>query len=223
MRRARAEDVAADAGFAKCCDPCTASVIRSHIVSTVRHGEIRQALHARLRVIHADEPDTVYRNELGLQLGRSRVDVAAINGRITGYEIKGAHDSLVRLPAQVAAYSAVLDRAAVVAEPKYIRAVTSRVPRWWAIWMASPVGDDVLLEEIRSGRPNPGQEPLAVAQLLWREEALGLLIARDAASGLRNATRWRLWEALLKRLPFDELKAEVRHCLKVRPEWPGGL
>lgn len=189
----------------------------------MRHGEIRQALGARLRAIHVAEPDTVYRHELGLQLGRSRVDVAAINGQISGYEIKGAQDSLVRFPAQVAAYSAVLDRATVVAEAKYIRAATSRVPRWWGIWMASPVDDDVLLEEIRAGRPNPEQEPLAVAQLLWREEALALLIARDAASGLRNATRWRLWEALLKRLPFDELKAEVRHCLKVRPDWPGGL
>jgi hypothetical protein len=188
----------------------------------VRHGEIRQALRERLRALHADEPDTVYRNELGLQLGRSRVDVAAINGRISGYEIKGAQDSLARFPAQVAAYSAVLDRATVVAEPKYIRAVTSHVPRWWGIWMASPVGAEVLLEEIREGRTNPQQEPLAVAQLLWREEALDLLIAHGAAAGLRSATRWKLWEALVGRLAFDHLKAEVRLRLKVRPEWPGG-
>ena len=193
-----------------------------HYLGSVRHGEIRQALRERLRVLHLSEPDTVYRYELGLQLGRSRVDVAAINGQISGYEIKGAQDSLVRFPAQVAAYSAVLDRATVVAETKYVKAVTSDVPQWWGIWMASPVGDEVLLEEVRPGRPNPRQEPLSVAQLLWRDEALDLLVARDMAVGLRSATRWRLWESLVERLPFDDLKAEVRHRLKVRPEWPGG-
>ena len=52
---------------------------------------------------------TVYRREWSIGVGATRVDVAAINGRIIGCEVKSARDNLDRLPSQARLYSAVLD------------------------------------------------------------------------------------------------------------------
>ena len=49
-------------------------------------------------------------------VGSSRIDVAAINGHITGCEIKSARDDFARLTRQVEIYSAVLDVAILVVE-----------------------------------------------------------------------------------------------------------
>jgi hypothetical protein len=62
-------------------------------------------------------------------------------------------------------------------------------------------------------------QPLAVAQLLWRAEALEVLRHRGLHRGLSSATRWRLWERLAEQLPLLELQVEVRSRLKARQDW----
>ena len=53
-------------------------------------------------------------DELGVCRGQVRIDVAVVNGRFHGYEIKSDRDSLRRLDGQVDLYSKVLDRATIV-------------------------------------------------------------------------------------------------------------
>jgi len=52
----------------------------------VRAGEILFAVEARLRREHRRRR-TVYRREWSICVGATRIDIAAINGRITGYEL----------------------------------------------------------------------------------------------------------------------------------------
>jgi hypothetical protein len=186
------------------------------------HAQIRTAVRGRLTELHGGAPATVLRDEMGLCLGATRVDVAAINGSLTGCEIKGSRDRLTRLPHQVDLYGQVLDYAVLVVEPKFAPKASASVPDWWGLWQVQDVDDDVELTELRQPRQNPGTVPLSVAQLLWRDEVYDELTLRDAARGLAKATRWRMWEALVELLEPDELAAVVRERLKARQEWPGG-
>jgi hypothetical protein len=183
------------------------------------HGQIRQAVREQLVVMHGHPPLTLLRDELGLCLGATRVDVAAINGHLTGCEIKGDRDRLSRLPHQVELYGRVLDVAVLVTGPKYAQKVVGHVPEWWGVWQAVERDGTTLIEQVRASGTNPAPDPLSVAQLLWRDEVYAELQARDAAAGLARATRWRLWEELVAVLPPVELGQVVRERLKARRDW----
>ncbi|HHY79514.1 MAG TPA: sce7726 family protein, partial [Thermoanaerobacter sp.] len=53
------------------------------------------------------EPDTIFVNELDICFGTARIDVAVINGKMHGFEIKSEQDNLERLPAQIEAYNKI--------------------------------------------------------------------------------------------------------------------
>jgi hypothetical protein len=185
----------------------------------VRAGEIVGAVEAWLRREHRHDP-TVYRREWSIGVGATRIDVAAINGSITGCEIKSARDNFSRLASQVPLYSAVLDTAVLVVEGRAAAARAERaVPDWWGIWLASPSSGGPALQMVRACGANPAPDPLSIAQLVWRDEAYGLLGRYGLSAGLRKATRWRLWQEMAERLPLPDLQCEVREVIKARPEW----
>lgn len=183
------------------------------------HAQIRAAVRERLTHLHGPAPATLLRDEMGLCLGATRVDVAAINGHLTGCEIKGGQDRLTRLPHQVDLYGQVLDYAVLVAEPKFAAKAAEHVPAWWGIWQAEDHDGRAALAELRPAVQNTSTVPLSVAQLLWRDEVYDELARRDATKGMAKATRWRLWAALVDLLEPDELAAIVRARLKARPAW----
>lgn len=186
---------------------------------TVRAGEIVVAAEAMLRQEHSGRR-TVYRREWSIGVGATRVDMAAINGRITGCEVKSARDNFGRLSSQVELYSAVLDTAVLIVEgATAVARAEHLVPAWWGIWLARSTENGAALEIVRGAGSNPAPEPLSVAQLLWRDEAYAVLDRRGFSAGLRRATRWRLWEALAGQVSLPELQYEVREAIKARPEW----
>lgn len=185
----------------------------------MRAGEIVDTVEQRLRCEHRRRL-TVYRREWSIGVGSSRIDVAAINGRITGCEIKSARDDFARLARQVEIYSAVLDVAILVVEgDRAVGRATAVLPDWWGIWQTTSRAPMPAVTVVRSASDNPDVQPLAVAQLLWRDEARTVLTRRGSARGLRSSTRWRLWEALAEQLPLDVLRREVRAAIRARPGW----
>jgi hypothetical protein len=188
-------------------------------VNLVRAGEIAVAAEAMLRREHRG-CRTVYRREWSIAVGATRVDVAAINGRIIGCEIKSARDNFGRLPSQVGLYSAVLDTAVLAVEGSAaVEKARQMLPNWWGIWLARSTGSGAVLDIVRQPESNPCPDPLSIAQLLWRDEAYMVLHRRGLNAGLGKATRWRLWEALAAELPLPELQYEVREAIKARQEW----
>jgi hypothetical protein len=183
----------------------------------VTERAIRLALIADLR---RRFPGDRIRNELGLCLGQTRVDVAVINGHLHGYEIKSERDTLVRLDAQVELYGQVLDTATIVTSGKHVDRVVALVPTWWSVIEADEAMRAVALNTRREGHLNPSPDPLSIAQLLWRDEAAEALIERGDAVRSRE-TRWDLWDRLAE-LDLPELQRIVRDRLKARREWPGG-
>ena len=157
-------------------------------------------------------------DELGL-CGRVRVDVAVLNGAMAGYELKSATDTLRRLPLQVEMYSKVLDRATLVVAENHRSKALSLIPDWWGCIVAHWCDGAVKLQPTAAAADNPHQDAVALAMLLWREEALQELHAVNAADGRRSWTRQRLCKALADEVPLSVLRDVVRERLKGRAGW----
>jgi hypothetical protein len=186
----------------------------------MRDIDIRLALRRDVDSLHGNDPDTLVIEELGLCQGVARVDVAVINGSVHGYEIKSERDTLARLPSQSEAYNRVFDYVTIVTSATHVQKIADVVPKWWGISLALRKGDAVKLVKKRSPRPNGHVDPLALAQLLWRDEVLEELLALGLAAGMKSKPRRELWKHLATSIPVDHLGAIVRRRIKQRPpDW----
>lgn len=185
-----------------------------------RDIDIRTSLHFVLKKEHKEEPDTLILDELGLCQGDARIDVAVVNGAINGYEIKSESDTLERLPRQCEVYNKVFDTVTILTASRFIEGIIDIIPEWWGVTRVEMEEDGVVhFYPFRDPQRNTQIDPFAVAQLLWRDEALGILKERGLQKGLVSKPRNVLWDALAKQLPLKELQDEVRRCLKARPRW----
>ena len=182
--------------------------------------EIRKSFHEKKLRRYHEAPDTLVVDELGLRHGACRADIAVINGRLLGYEIKSDSDRLTRLPAQIPVYNAVFDRIAIIAGARHISEVRRVVPGWWGIILSqrSVRGGVRFITERRSST-NPEIDLLSVAKLLWRSEAIQILREKGEEGKTLAAPRRVLYARLVKALPGDELRSKVRLFLRGRTNW----
>jgi hypothetical protein len=186
-------------------------------IDTPGDREIRNTLLESLRAAHADDSDVAFLEELGLCRGGVRVDVTVVNGSLHGYEIKSDRDSLRRLDRQVALYSAVLDRATLVVGERHLRDAIELVPPWWEVVLAKVTPAGLELTQVRVGQVNEERDSRALVELLWLEDALELLTARNAVRGFRGKPRRVVWNRVCEVYGIDEIADAVRERLKARP------
>jgi hypothetical protein len=179
-------------------------------------ANIRLALKHTVLLEHIQDSDTVVVDELGLRHGATRVDIAVINGLLHGYEIKSDRDTLERLLPQVRLYNSVLDRATLVVGSRHLDAARELIPTWWGIEMAEMQGNSLVFCRLRDPLPNPQIDPLSVAKLLWREEALQLLIEHNAVRGYLSKSRLAIYKRVVEIVGFDALRERVRLQIKKR-------
>lgn len=187
----------------------------------MRDIDVRLAVRSRLVAEHEGDADTRIVEEMGIWHGSVRIDMAVINGSLSGYELKSERDTLDRLPVQAGLYSRVFDQLHLVAASKHMRHAEAEVPDWWGLIIAHGERDGVQLELYRQPQQNPAVEAIQIARLLWKEEALELLEAADAARGVRGASREKVALRLTEAFALPELSAKVRRCLKDRQAWLG--
>jgi hypothetical protein len=182
--------------------------------------QLRQALKRKVLAAHVADPQTRVIDELGLEHGASRIDVAVVNGIIHGYELKSERDTLNRLPGQMPIYSSVLDRVTLIAAERHAEAAIRVVPPWWGIKVAD-VGQrgGIQFRTLQKARDNPALQPLAIARLLWREEAMKLLTHLGESRGLTGQRRATVYARLAEVAPLDLLRCHVRERLKKRTDW----
>lgn len=183
-------------------------------------ASIRRAIHSKLlRRQHAD-PKTLIVEELGLEHGTSRVDLATLNGLIHGYEIKSDADDLSRLPHQIEIFSRVLNRLTVVSGDRLSSDCESALPRWCGLVRCriGPRGAKKF-ETIRPARLNAHVEPLSVAMLLWRNEAVEILRQLGSQPRLLRKARDVLYSEIADQLSHREVRTVVVRALKQRKGW----
>jgi len=185
----------------------------------MRELDIRLALRGHVLKEHGPDSETLVVEELGLCQGESRVDLAVINSSLVGYEIKCPQDTLERLPEQRRSYDLVFDKVVLVLSGEHVVSAEEMVPDWWGLMIAREANGQIGLSWKRSPSPNPGVDPHAVIQLIWRDEALAKLEELGLAKGARGARRQLLWERLVEALPLDELLEFVRAQIRSRADW----
>jgi hypothetical protein len=187
----------------------------------MRDRDIRSNLRRELERAHRIyASETLLIDELGLCQGHARVDVAVVNGSLSGYEIKSEKDTLQRLPHQVEIYSRALDFVTVVASDAHVEKTMTLVPDWWGLIGAFYADDgDIAFRIVREAEPNPALDAFSVAQLLWRSEALLALKDLGVEKGMTTKPRRALWQILAESQSLDDLRQCVRNALKVRVGW----
>lgn len=184
-------------------------------------AEIRQSFHRKKLKRYHEDQGTLVIDELGLRHGSCRADIAVINGRLLGFEIKSDRDVLSRLPSQMPAYNAVFDRITIIVGKRHFPTIHDIVPKWWGITLCvrgSRGGVHFVTRRSPSG--NRLVDPLSVAQLLWRPEAVEILRARGQDGRVLRRPRRVLYARLAETMSCGELKRTVRSCLIRRRDWP---
>lgn len=190
----------------------------------MRDRDVRAAVLARLNRLHAGDEDTRVVQEMGIWAGSVRVDIAVINGELHGFELKSERDTLERLPTQAALYNQVFDRVTLVVAEKHAAKAEIIIPEWWGMSLASVRGSaPVNLADARVAARNPTPDPVQIARLLWRAEAIEVLERYDLIKGLRSKPVDILARRLAIELPLSVLRDEVRATLKARTGWLGKL
>lgn len=195
-----------------------------HFILTKDHS-IRAAVKKELENECVQHRDTKIIEELGIIHGTARIDIAVVNGSIHGYELKSDKDTLKRLPGQVEVYNSVLDKVTLVVGKSHLYEALEIVPEWWGITIAKAIDSDerVSLYKIREAERNPCEErSVAMAALLWREEALAILEKIGHADGVRSKSRAEVYLRLAQVLKSDVLAANVREYLRSRINWRSG-
>lgn len=188
----------------------------SSLSSIPGDAEIRPALRSRVLAPWPPDANVAVVEELGICRGQVRVDLAVVNGRLDGYEIKSDRDSLRRLEGQVDFYGKVLDRATLVVGEHHLAEAVASLPAWWGVLRVNPASGPLRFDVVRQGDPNPGRDPRALAELLWLEEALALLEAHGAARGVRGKPRRVVWDRVCETCDIYEIGRTVRDRIRAR-------
>jgi hypothetical protein len=182
--------------------------------------QIRKAFHETILLKHHQQPTTLVIDELGLEHGRCRADIAVVNGHLIGYEIKSDVDSLKRLSSQINVYNAIFDNSSVILTERHLEEALRIVPDWWGIILVKGVAESSLkFRHLRYPHQNININNYSVAQLLWREEAQEILMSLGIRGARLKERRANLYRYIVEMLEAEELRFIVRERLKLRQAW----
>jgi hypothetical protein len=183
--------------------------------------QIRNAFHSTYLLMDHIEPNTLILDELGLEHGECRADIAVINGHLNGFEIKSDKDTLYRLENQINIYNAVFDHSSIIVSDSHILAAMRMIPEWWGVILAIEDfhSSCIQFKLIRSPQQNIYVDDYAVVQLLWRNEAQEALLNLGMRGKQLREKRSNLYHYLVERLNSQDLRFLVREYLKKRQSW----
>ncbi len=182
--------------------------------------QIRASFHDKCLRKHHRDSTTIVVDELGLQHGKCRADIAVINGHLIGYEIKSEVDSLRRLHVQINSYNAVFDRVSVIIATCHLRETLNILPEWWGvISVTEGQRGAVYFKTVRRPKQNMCVNDYAVAQLLWRDEAQEILASLGIHGKQLRDKRANLYSCIVSKMDSSELRRTVRKYLMKRTNW----
>jgi hypothetical protein len=181
---------------------------------------IRAALKRKLAAFYQGDSETLVVEEMGLRDGAARIDVAVISESLHGFELKSDSDRLDRLPRQCVAYGAIFDRMTLVVGPRLHNEAMKLIPSWWGVELAERTSaGQITFQTLRTAEENQSVDSLSIAKLLWREEALALLIELGHAKGVLSKPRARIHARLAEVSDLTFLRYRVRDRLRNRAAW----
>lgn len=161
--------------------------------------------------------DELLVEELGIEHGSTRVDVARLGQRLDGFEIKSDFDTLDRLARQMHAYHRVFDTLTIVTTSAFVPQVERLLPAWWGILQADrDANGQIVLQQVRPAADHPRQEAESIVSLLWRDEVLAILRDQLGAKVSSSANRVKLYRQLAELSDLETIKQWVTTILRAR-------
>ena len=185
----------------------------------VSDKSVRNAITSRISRFRPQESAIRLVEELELERGAARIDMAFFGDDLLGVEIKSPKDTLSRLPEQSRIYSRVFDRVVIVAASKFIPKVLEIVPSWWGVLTIHSNENRIFFRQERQAIANPNVEIEAVLQLLWKDELLTMLNATPEASINTKLARPQLRHQVLEAADADQIKVLALKALMSRQDW----
>lgn len=186
----------------------------------MRDSLVRKSFHKSiLKSAHVDV-DTIVIDELGLRNGLVRADIAVLNGKMIGYEIKTDNDNLSRLEHQIKAYNEVFDRVYIITGSRHFEQIIKRVPDWWGIYLIqSLTEEEYKFKLLRKPKVNRQKSSIGIAHLLWKDELIEVLSSTFCYYPKTSTTKQELYRVLQEFCSANKLtKIALKH-LKCREGW----
>ncbi len=182
--------------------------------------EIRQAFHTKNLARYKKSNDTLIIDELGVDHGRTRVDIAVINGLLHGYEIKSSKDNLNRLENQLKSFTKCFQKITIVTAENHLDSVLQISPSYVGV-ICTQKGSrgGISFSTIRKTQRNPEVDTIAMAHLLWRPEALRLLTSLGVDKSLLRGTKETLYKNISKLVTVEELSSYIKEQFFLRKYW----
>ena len=186
----------------------------------MNESDIRCAVHKKLIRYYHQNNNALVVDELGIYHGKSRIDIAVINGKLSGIEIKSDTDDLNRLSSQVKLYNSVFNQLSLVITKKHLEKALALVSDWWGIVVAArgPRGG-TFFHKFRKAHNNPLIDPYALSTLLWRDEAVEILEAAGFTGALLKKPKKILYKTIIDLFTIEELQLTISCKLKERQSW----
>ncbi|MFF2907930.1 sce7726 family protein [Paenibacillus sp. NPDC057934] len=180
---------------------------------------VREVLLNELHKTFVESTDTRIINELGIDFGQSRIDVAVVNGILHGYEIKSESDNLNRLPNQMLYYNKLFERMTIVVDQKHFEHVVGIVPRWWGITVVKSVKGKISFSTKRKGRRKTSQDKETLLKLLWKDELENLIDFLGYPKQMKKIKKSELLEIFNAETKLEVIRPFVYNALKNRQFW----
>ena len=181
---------------------------------------IRSAFHQSILKSEHESSDVIIVDELGLKNGQIRADIAVLNGKLVGYEIKTNNDTLIRLPNQIKAYNEVFEKVYIITGDRHFEKVLLNVPEWWGIYLITETEDGAYnFKCSRKAKKNRERDTFGLAQLLWKDEVIDLLTSSLNYKVKSKSTKDDLYEIISNEYSPTKLSSMVLKYLKSRQTW----
>ena len=182
--------------------------------------EIRTAFHKKhLKKVHLC-PDTIVIDELGIEHGKQRIDIAVLNGELHGYEIKSSKDNLSRLKDQLASYIKYFEKLTIVTAEIHLNKVLEMAPTWVEIIIASKGERGAIhFKKIRGASVNHNVKVNSLLHLLWKKEALELLSHVGVKEPYHKKSRVSIYERISREISFKEALEWTKRSFNNRTNW----
>ena len=181
--------------------PITEKELRRHILGELAYRAVQVRIY----------------EELAIEQGASRVDIALVGDILEAFELKSDLDDFGRLHNQIHAYNRVFDRITLVTGPTHAHGAIKLMPSWWGVWTVRRDADGHLFTEVvREADDHAHQERHSLAMFLWRDEAVHVLTSWTDTLVPKKATKSQLHDWLAAKLSLDALRICVSGTLRAR-------
>jgi len=140
---------------------------RSRPTTNTKDRDIREPLISWIASRHPADGSTGIIQEFEMPRPSARIDLAVVNGEMSGFEIKSDADTLIRLRSQVPAFSRFFDKVSLVTTQRHLPCARKMIPEWWGIMVFKQEG---AFRVVRSAKQNRNTDVSSLLFALTKAE-----------------------------------------------------